>query len=321
MAEADVNCTFCHHHKADKAYDVTDIYDVTRQLYICRNCKTWFLWPKPSPEELERAYGKDYYGEQEKKFKWNIVEDAVDFFRKKRALNISSLTEKKGCALDIGCGNGRFLHFLSMMGKYELHGTELPGNSAERAKDYPEIKLFEGAFENTDFQANYFDCITLFHVFEHLNDPGYALEKVFKILKKNGVLIFSFPNIRSFQSKILKQNWLHLDPPRHLFFPDPQYFVSYLKSRGYTLLSKRYFSPEQNPFGMVQGLLNFFSGKRDVLFEQMKGNDAYAKDFSKGRLLAHKMFFIFSMPWFMIGDALESMLKMGATIELTFRKD
>ena len=78
--------------------------------------------------------------------------------------------------------------------------------------------------EKNDFAPQSFDAVTLIHVFEHLPDPRQTLEIISEILKKDGILMMSFPNIDSFQSRIFKGKWLHIDPPRHLFFFSPKDF-------------------------------------------------------------------------------------------------
>ena len=35
---------------------------------------------------------------------------------------------------------------------------------------------------------------------------------------EDGVAVIALPNIKSFQSRLFRGKWFHLDPPRHLFF-------------------------------------------------------------------------------------------------------
>jgi 2-polyprenyl-3-methyl-5-hydroxy-6-metoxy-1,4-benzoquinol methylase len=48
-----------------------------------------------------------------------------------------------------------------------------------------------------DFQNKYFDGIVSLHCFEHLENPEETLNILKFILKKNGKLMISFPNISS----------------------------------------------------------------------------------------------------------------------------
>ena len=59
-----------------------------------------------------------------------------------------------------------------------------------------------GTLQQSDYSQDYFDAITLFHVFEHLDKPKETLEIICKILKEDGLLVMSFPNIASWQAKM-----------------------------------------------------------------------------------------------------------------------
>lgn len=313
-------CVFCNSSDAFAMYPVTDVFGNTRMLFHCRDCGTAFYWPHPTATELEQAYDASYYGESETKFKWTIIENAVDFFRNRRARAIHRRIGGRGNILDIGCGNGRFLHMLHQQGGVEVFGTELPGGSAERAARFEEINLQLKPFEDAVFANSTFDAVTLFHVFEHLPKPAAALKKIADISNDGALLIMSFPNIRSLQARILKQHWLHLDPPRHLFFPDHRQLERHMRDIGFKLVKRTFFSPEQNPMGAVQGILNASCRYRDLLFERMKGNRNYAAGVSPMILFLHKLFFLIHMPFFMLTDVVESALASGATVKMVFKK-
>jgi len=93
-----------------------------------------------------------------------------------------------------------------------------------------------------------------------------------------------------------------------------------MENQGYKLVDESYISMEQNPFGMVQSILNLWNTKREVLFESMKGNDAYIQEYSSLNLLLQKLFFIMSFPLFIVGDMIASIFKRSATVEFVFKK-
>jgi len=313
-------CTFCKSSDSIFQYKTNDIFGQHWEIHQCCNCEARFLAPNPSPAQLAQAYDDDYYGEQEEKFSFPLVEKILDYFRGGRARKLSKYIETNSSVLDIGCGNGQFLESLAKHGNYQLFGTELEGRSAERAKRIPQINLSIGFLEDAGFKEESFHAITLFHVFEHLSEPKLSLNIIHDILKPEGILLLSFPNISSWQSKLFKGKWLHLDPPRHLFFFGPKAFVSLMENQGYKLVDESYISMEQNPFGMVQSILNLWNTKREVLFESMKGNDAYIQEYSSLNLLLQKLFFIMSFPLFIVGDMIASIFKRSATVEFVFKK-
>lgn len=314
-----VLCRFCKSSDTSWQYSTVDIFDNGWNIYQCRTCKAYFLSPFPSREQLKKSYDASYYGKGGHKFIFS-VEQFIDFFRRKKAKKVSKIIPENARVLDIGCGNGRFLKHLSSYGNYELFGTELEGGSAERASLIKEVHLKIGTLKNDDFPEGYFNVVTLFHVFEHLEEPKETLEVIHKVLMKDGVLVMTFPNISGWQSKIFRGKWYHLDPPRHLIFYKPEDLALIIKNMGFVLKRKNYFSFEQNPYGWVQSILNTWFGKREFLYERLKGNKKYAQEFGSFRYFLNILFFIISFPFFAGLDVIESLLGKSATVRMEFRK-
>jgi 2-polyprenyl-3-methyl-5-hydroxy-6-metoxy-1,4-benzoquinol methylase len=63
-----------------------------------------------------------------------------------------------------------------------------------------------------------FDVIALWHSLEHLPDPWLVLQSAAERLAPGGILLVAVPNIESYDFSVLKEAWVHLDAPRHLFF-------------------------------------------------------------------------------------------------------
>jgi 2-polyprenyl-3-methyl-5-hydroxy-6-metoxy-1,4-benzoquinol methylase len=312
-------CRFCESSDTAKLFSTEDIFGDQWNIRQCNSCKAYFLAPFPATEQLKRAYDAAYYGKGDQKFIFS-VEQFIDFFRKQKAKRIAARIPQKAKVLDIGCGNGRFLKHLSSYGNYELYGTEIEGGSAERASQIKEIILKKGYLNSSDFPEGFFDAITLFHVFEHLEKPKEMLEIIEKILKKNGVLVMTFPNIKSWQAKMFRGKWYHLDPPRHLVFFEPQDLIEMMSDMGFTVIEKKYLSFEQNPYGWVQSILNAMGRKREFLYEWLKGNKNYATKNGMIRYIFSLLFFIVTFPVFALFDLLESALNKSATVRLEFRK-
>lgn len=320
-------CTYCYNQSSSILYPASDIFGDQFTVNKCKSCNAYFLTPAPSEKQLARAYDESYYGSGDEKFKEGLIEKMLDYFRMQRAKTVCNYikTNVSGAGqppslMDIGCGNGKFLSFVKQLGNVEIFGIEPEGGSARRAEKIPGIHLKKGFLEEGDFAPQSFDAITLFHVFEHLTQPRKTLEIISRILKKDGILMISFPNIDSFQSRIFKGKWLHLDPPRHLFFFSPADFKKEMKKFGFETLRERQFSIEYNPFGFQQSLLNSVFKKREVLYESLKGNNEYVKEFSKANLLMQNLFFKLSSPLFILSDMVESACGKGASVEFVMRK-
>lgn len=312
-------CLYCQSHGATALYTATDMYNFEFNVVQCANCRAVYLDPQPTLQQLDHAYSEHYYGEQEKKF-FSPFELVLDYFRKQRARALTNHLAPNAHILDIGCGNGRFLHFVSQMGNYHLHGVELPGKAAQRAAQIPNIHLKIGELQANDFEPQSIDAVTMFHVVEHLPNPAEVLAIISQIIKPGGVAIISFPNIDSWQSRFFKGKWLHLDPPRHLYFFSPKDFSIQMQKHGFETIKTKYFNPEYNPFGLLQSVLNYFSDQRDILYEHLKHNKQYTANYSKLNLTLQTLFFVCSFPLFILADAVESVFKKSGTVEMVFRK-
>ncbi|MEJ5260484.1 MAG: class I SAM-dependent methyltransferase [Anaerohalosphaeraceae bacterium] len=321
MTEAGItnqSCIYCGHAQSRFCYAAESIKGETFSLFHCLKCGAYFLFPRPDDRQLERYYDEAYYGSQTTKF-LPAVEKVLDFFRQGRARAVSRFVRPPARVLDVGCGNGRFLGYLIERG-YEGYGVELPGRAAQRAEQVSGIHLKIGTLEDGDFPKGFFDAVCLWHVFEHLPQPRKTLQTINSVLKPGGFLFLSMPNIRSWQGRLFKGRWLHLDPPRHLVFFSPEGLVRVLSEQGFRLCRKTTFSLEQNVFGIQQSLLNCICRKREILFEFLKGNRSYTAGYPMGLLRLQQIFALLTSPLFVLGAALESLFGAGGTMEMVFVK-
>lgn len=103
--------------------------------------------------------------------------------------------------LDLGCGGGEFLSFLSDQGFKSLTGIDASAQQMERARiNVPNARLINGDVAEIAHSApETFGLITAFDLLEHLpkNDVLSLLASIYKRLLDNGILIVSVPNCDS----------------------------------------------------------------------------------------------------------------------------
>jgi Uncharacterized protein conserved in bacteria len=61
------------------------------------------------------------------------------------------------------------------------------------------------------------DAITLWHVFEHIENQNEMLNIFHQKLKEKGLLIIAVPNPTSYDAKHYKEYWAAYDVPRHIY--------------------------------------------------------------------------------------------------------
>lgn len=109
------------------------------------------------------------------------------------------LNNKSGRLLDVGSGLGYFLKEINEFDKkncWELFGSETSRSAFDFSRSKLNLRnIFFGPVEKASYEPEYFDFITLWDVFEHLENPRRTLAACYKILKKDACLFIATPNI------------------------------------------------------------------------------------------------------------------------------
>lgn len=87
------------------------------------------------------------------------------------------------------------------------------------------------------WESNFFNCIYMGQVLEHLNQPFFALSEVYRLLKSNGKFICDIPNIYAL-SRIVKYVFLkkeYLGDPTHICFLTPASLLKILEISGFSI--------------------------------------------------------------------------------------
>lgn len=156
----------------------------------------------PAPDQLQPHYA-EYYGARH-----GITARFCDNRRIAMVTKMAGLGHGRRL-LDIGCGEGTFLLAARKRG-WEAIGTEL--NSAPRRRG---LEVFNSLDECED--RGPFDCVTLWHSLEHMQDPWAVIARVRRLVADDGLMLIAVPDFGGLQSKIFGSSWLHLDLPRHRY--------------------------------------------------------------------------------------------------------
>jgi 2-polyprenyl-3-methyl-5-hydroxy-6-metoxy-1,4-benzoquinol methylase len=203
-----VNCPICEISDFDVKYNFSEKKKHNR-IVRCRKCR--LLYSNPRQDCID-YYRKDspYHDIYLKylKGKYKLFEH--------KFYNISKFI-KKGRLLDIGCGPAIFLDIADKHG-WNVEGIELNSDSVNWAKEKFDFVIYENSFENQDLCGKKYDLISLFNVFEHLNNPNSILKKINFLLNPGGYLAIELPNIESIQVKIFGDSYLHFIYAHHWYF-------------------------------------------------------------------------------------------------------
>lgn len=242
-------------------YVTGDPFDVA----ICPGCDTG--WTTPVPTDLDPYYPRTYR-------RYNAwVARVLAVLYNWRVGRWSRLFVKPGAALELGCGDGVMLHALRSRG-WEVCGTERTEAMAATARDRYGIRMYVDP-EGPQPGRDRFDLIILFQVLEHLSDPVAALRHAAALLGEGGRIVVGVPNRGSWQAAFGGGVWFHLDVPRHLVHFTPAALEATAARAGLRVETVGFVSPEHDPYGWVQTILNRCSGNANRLALLLMGAEAW----------------------------------------------
>lgn len=153
--------------------------------------------------------------------------------------------------LDAGAGGGRLVEALALSG-YAAEGVESSARGAARAKAAGRPVRRRRIEDHRDAGL---DAVVLWHVLEHIAEPGLVLEHVLGWLRPGGLLLAGVPNIASAQARIGGPGWLHLDVPRHRVHFSAAGIEALLLRTGFEPVRTHHLVWEHNPAAMWMALL------------------------------------------------------------------
>lgn len=256
------SCLCCGGRRFVSLFAALDFDGGTEFFYLreCEKCRLVRTEPLLTDVQLQQYYSLPYYGGGKEKFR-GLTENLTAWFNSLRAGSIMSRMPDRRISsqryppkvLDIGCGRGHLLEILSRKGCdcYGLERKAFPVNSQSGA-----IHFYKENLQDLRFEDDFFDAVILWHVLEHLENPISIIQEAARILRPGGLLALAVPNFGSFQAKLFRGDWFHLDLPRHTHHFSLNPLGQVLNQQGFRVVKKRTFSVEQNIFGFIQSLFN-----------------------------------------------------------------
>lgn len=231
----------------------------TFSIFKCSDCGAVFVQPMPSDMELEKYYAGQYYE------KPGFLQKFIQIMRLNKFSKMA-----RGKLLDFGCGSGFFAKAMAENG-WIASAIDVSDSSKQYFAKSKNPKFFSGTLKEAGFSKKTFDLIVAWHVFEHLKQPEKELKELGKILKDDGILMISVPNIDSVSFNLFKANWFHFDIPRHLIHYSPNSLKKLLEENGFVVEKANHLSFEFNFFGVLQSIYNALGFEYNLWHSIIKG--------------------------------------------------
>ena len=234
-------------------------------LLRCGSCGSAVtLEPAPSDAHESGAYGS---GPPRLA---RLAAPILDAFDRRRLTLLSPMVVPPATLLDAGAGRGRFVAAARHRG-FEALGLEPSARGVETALALG-VPVLAADISTADLAAGSFDAITLWHVLEHLDEPGAALDRMRGWLRPGGALLVGVPNLASWQARLGGRRWFHLDVPRHRVHFTARGLDALLRAHGFVPISEHHVLLEHNPFGMWQSLVSRLTHRPSYLYNLLKRN-------------------------------------------------
>jgi len=186
---------------AGESYKVTDhSCESTVTVVKCKKCGLCYVNPMLNKDVLADSYmhmvDEEYVREEQGRRASSAP--ILEYMRK---------LGKSGHLLDIGCAAGFFLDEARKKG-WEIYGLELSEWAVAYGKEKLKLdNLRQGTLVRGMYPDSYFDVIVMQDTIEHLIDPKAQLAEMRRILKADGVICVTTPDIDSLLSRILRAKW------------------------------------------------------------------------------------------------------------------
>lgn len=251
-------CPLCN-SKLSKYLFTTNLFDSFTIYFVrCLNCNAVYQKPILPEKDLMKLYGqikgiKEFWIRALKQDKKpNGKSPIIEHVRRYKS---------EGSFLDFGCGIGTLLiEAKKYFGK--VLGVEVDDNLIKICKSRG-LSVIKSLPENNSLDEK-FDVIVLSQVFEHLLEPLPILNKLVKLLKKDGVLYISTPNSNSLSMRIFKGQQAHLVNPGHVIIANNKVFEFLAEKLKLQMVD---FRTEKLDLG-IYDLLYYFVGDRKKFLQR-----------------------------------------------------
>jgi 2-polyprenyl-3-methyl-5-hydroxy-6-metoxy-1,4-benzoquinol methylase len=226
-------------------------------FYICLDCSFQFQIPAVNAnlvavhEEFEPAYVQ---------YLEDSPEDELNYSELFGRLNLRPGQAVR--TLDVGCGSGKFVRFLRNR-SIDAYGIE------------PSAALYERYLSQHSFYWNTtvealvgaeregFDIITALDVVEHVERPKDFIACCAALLKPQGVILLSTPDVKSVPARLLGRRW-HFYHKWHLSYFSRTVLESTLTSAGLTVRETGHIGRRRSVGYALQYGLNYILGLKSV---------------------------------------------------------
>lgn len=206
----------------------------------CATCAAVQKVPMPTIQEIKSLYHEDFdhfapYIEQ--------IDVHRAYFSKKIGYIVTLLHRNNATLLDIGCAMGVLLEKAKEMGLKAM-GVDISNDAVAFCRK-------KGLDVSQKWPKKSFDIITAFQIIEHERDPLGFMKRIYKLLKKGGLVVLATPDEGGVWRKIMGRRWVGFTHPEHVVLLNFSSMKFLLEKTGFREIDIRRDSPRPFPLSFA----------------------------------------------------------------------
>ena len=161
-------------------------------------------------------YEQDYFfAEYEKQYGRTYMEDeeALRTLARRRLSRLRAYAKAPARLFEIGCATGFFLDEARKR-DYAVSGCELSAFASEKARELG-LDVTTGGFLDLEIPDGSLDVIAAFYVLEHIPQQRSLFDRIARLLRPGGVLLFALPSTYGPMFMLRPEEWANSHPADH----------------------------------------------------------------------------------------------------------
>jgi 2-polyprenyl-3-methyl-5-hydroxy-6-metoxy-1,4-benzoquinol methylase len=260
------------------------LFYAPERIVKCKNCGLMYNNPRLDADSLSKMYTREYfqiddddYGVDYKAYANYIGdEDVIVRSMLRRMKKVEKYARCKGSVLDVGCATGFSLVAAEKLG-WEAHGIEYSDFCVDYARSRG-LNVHQGSLDTYQGSEASFDAITMWDYLEHSSNPRGELARCRELLRQNGIIVLSIPNVDSWSFPVFKKKWIGFKNIEHFYYysrktiaqlaelaglamEDSFYHGKYL-SLSFFLSRVQYYVPRNPLLGLLEKCANLERAKK-----------------------------------------------------------
>jgi len=224
--------------------------------------------PRPVDSKLAGLYDEDFYFSTGWPFR-RLAERILFEIQRTRQRRVERFV-RRGCLLDIGSGDGRFVRHMAAEGwdatgldfSAAAHSLACAGRNGGR--------FLHGSLFDHEFEPESVDAVTMWQVLEHVGEPREFLARCHRLMRPGGCFVAAVPNLEGLSARLTGERWWGLDVPRHLVHFSPRTLERALEQAGFRVVRLNHLSLQYDPYALLHSTLDWVFTRRHFLSDLVK---------------------------------------------------